>query len=1178
MRSIIRIATGLLLLVVQSVYAQPKTPVSERVQEARSKGRAFSAPGLMKRLGDPEPQMQRVLKRGSLMAIDKRIMAELRSKKPDHVMFEIPIDASQTITLELVKNEVLTNDFRVTSSVPTAERYQRDRSVHYQGIVHGPARSLAAISIVDDEMVGVIDVDGIGNMILGALENDPMGRYAFFRSDDLQHDLTFECGADVLSPAVAEVADQITVMNTDPNRCVRIYFECDYDTYLARGSSVTNTVNYITSVYNVVKTLYDNESVRTAISEIFVWNTEDGYPTTSTADALLAFQSKRQANYNGDVAHLISSGAPTGGGMAFLDVLCSKSSSFAYSYISQSFNQFPTYSWTVMVITHEMGHTLGSPHTHRCAWDVDGDGVAGEMIDGCAASLGISEGGTCTTAPIPSTGGTIMSYCHVASVGINFNNGFGPLPGARIRNRVYNATCLSVCSGGGGTTCQTTVSVTGTNVTCPGGNNGSATAQPAGGTPPYTYLWSNGATTATINGLTPGTYSVTVKDNSSGGCPVSGSITVTAPSAWNVTQTITQESLPGAGNGAINITVSGATAPYTYQWTNGSTNEDLVNIAAGSYSVTIRDSRGCTTSRNFTVGTGSCGQQITTFPVAESFESGTGIFTQATNDNYDWIRQTGPTPNNNTGPAGAYQGSWYLFAQGKGNSGNANLESPCLDLRNVASPLVRFAYSMNGTQVGTLRLEVSTDNGGNWIQLWSRTGNQGTGTGWATESVPLSSYKTAFTRIRFVAVAGGNFGDIGIDDIKLENDAPTCTAPALSFTKNDVNCFGGSNGSATVSASNGTTPYAYLWSNGATTATISNLTAGTYQVTVTANGGCSSTGSVIITQPSAISAQAQAATTSGPGAGDGSVTLTVSGGTAPYTYTWSTGATTKDLLNVKAGTYTVEIRDARSCTFTTTATVADGAGTGNSCTNGITLPHIESFENGHVHWVQSAADQFDWRKNSGGTPTSNTGPSAAADGQFYMYTESNDASSGARAILESSCLNLTNISNANFQFSWHMFGNQMGSLDLQISDNNGSTWQQLWGRRGSNGNSWVTQTISLSAYVGKVVRFRFVGTLSNGVRGDMAIDNIRITSVGGAIQNSLITNVGGDRFDWQKIYPNPTSGQVQLEVHVTETTMARVSLIDATGRTSDMGPLLLNSGMNTVRLNLPTRHAGMYML
>ena len=96
-----------------------------------------------------------------------------------------------------------------------------------------------------------------------------------------------------------------------------------------------------------------------------------------------------------------------------------------------------TYSWNVMVIAHEFGHTFGSRHTHACVWN--GNGTA---IDGCS---GATEG-SCGLPGIPSGGGTLMRYCHLQSVGVNFSLGFGLQPGNLIRSRVAGASCLDGCA------------------------------------------------------------------------------------------------------------------------------------------------------------------------------------------------------------------------------------------------------------------------------------------------------------------------------------------------------------------------------------------------------------------------------------------------------------------------------------------------------------------------------------------------------------------------------------------------------------------------------------------------------------------------------------------------------------------------------------------------------------
>ncbi len=192
----------------------------------------------------------------------------------------------------------------------------------------------------------------------------------------------------------------------------------------------------MTGVFNQSAAIYSNESVPISISEIFVWTSTSPYNGTSSGVQLNQFQNTR-TSFNGDIAHLVDL-QNQGGVAAGFNGLCNanRSQSQCYSGIHSTFSDVPTYSWTVDVFTHEMGHLFGSRHTHACVWN--GNGTA---IDGCS---GATEGG-CPLPGIPPGGGTIMSYCHLQSVGKNFSLGFGTQPGNVIRNVFNNAGCLGTC-------------------------------------------------------------------------------------------------------------------------------------------------------------------------------------------------------------------------------------------------------------------------------------------------------------------------------------------------------------------------------------------------------------------------------------------------------------------------------------------------------------------------------------------------------------------------------------------------------------------------------------------------------------------------------------------------------------------------------------------------------------
>lgn len=156
------------------------------------------------------------------------------------------------------------------------------------------------------------------------------------------------------------------------------------------------------------------------------------------------FTDRLNGNFDGDLAHLIS--YEGGGGIAYVGVLCSPWYGTGYSGLSTTFSEAPTYSWTVSVMAHEIGHNLNSDHTHACSWGPNGN----EAIDCCGAYSGYNEcSNGCHAEEFPPNGGTIMSYCHLNHY-INLAHGFGPEPSERMRNHIANASCLSTCDGGGG--------------------------------------------------------------------------------------------------------------------------------------------------------------------------------------------------------------------------------------------------------------------------------------------------------------------------------------------------------------------------------------------------------------------------------------------------------------------------------------------------------------------------------------------------------------------------------------------------------------------------------------------------------------------------------------------------------------------------------------------------------
>lgn len=1011
---------------------------------------------------------------GEIFQLDKPSLQSWNEGRSRFIRFEIPRAGGYPLKLKLMEVDLLTEDFQVTiSSTQGGTEYLRGK--YYHGIVEGAPGSVAAISVFGDKIMGVIETSEEGNMILGPLGEDISEEYILYSVADFTEELPFQCG----TASLADVTNSRRPANIGPEsgnavtNCVRAYLECEHDMYLEKGS-VQNTVDHMTGLFNVVALLYSNDNMSTNISEIFVWDTPDSYATNSTSAALNSFRDFR-TTYNGDVAHLVSRGAPTGGGVAWVDALCT-SYAYAYSYIYSNYNQYPTYSWSVNVIAHEMGHNLGAWHTHDCEWTVNG--TPNQAIDGCGEAAGYAGRGNCPTGPLPSSG-TIMSYCHlVGGVGIDFTEGFHSIVAGVLQSEISAANCLNVCNG-----CNVSVSITATHVSCPNGNNGSATANPSGGISPYTYAWSNGATTQTISGLSAGNYTVTVTDADN--CTQSESISITQPTPFSLSTQVTNETLPGAANGSVILSVSGGTPGYRYIWSNGATTRDIFGLIAGTYTVTVTDNNNCTAVTSATVYAGGCDFLVDQFPYDESFEGGLGNWTQDNDDNINWTRRSGSTPSSGTGPSSAYDGSYYLYTEASGNPGAlAGITSPCFDLSTLTGPEFSFAYHMYGSDMGTLTLKVSTDNGATWTDIWTLSGDQGNQ--WFTQTISLENYISAFTKLKFVGRVGPSFrSDMAFDAVSITENVPPCTPPSLTFSATNVSCNGGANGTASVVASGGVQPYTYAWSNGATTAQITGLTAGTYSVTVTDAANCSASGTQRITEPSLINLGFSVTNESFPGANNGAVDLSVTGGTPAYSYLWSNGATTEDISGLAAGTYTVTVSDANNCTETGSATVH-----ATQCDVVIDqYPYQLGLESGFGDWEQDNTDNLDWTRRSGSTPSSGTGPSGAYEGSYYMYTEAS-GNNNKTARLESPCFDLSNLTDPDIQFAYHMYGTDMGTLALEVSTDNGNSWTELWSLSGNQGNQWFVQSVSLSGHQTASTKLRFVGTTGNGFRSDMAVDDI----------------------------------------------------------------------------------------
>lgn len=433
-----------------------------------------------------------------------------------------------------------------------------------------------------------------------------------------------------------------------------------------------------------------------------------------------------------------------------------------------------------------------------------------------------------------------------------------------------------------------------TNVSCNGLDDGSISTAVSGGTMPYTYVWSNGENTETISSLEPAMYSVTVTD--ANGCVALGDYTIIEPDELVASASATDILCKGDNTGAVNLTVSGGTGPYTYQWSNGESTEDLSMLLAGSYMVTVTDANGCQAMASDTVNepaellviTGLVEQTTcngdTDGSIALTITGGEEPYT------ISWTDGGSSLFRGNLGPGlytievtdnlGCFKTDTYEIT-----------DPPALSLAGVETPV-----SCNGANDGAINLTV-TGGEGPYTFDWAHDPDTEdvSGLGPGAYAVTVTDSRGCFTNASFMI-----------------------TEPVLltaSSTQTEVNCKGAADGTVDVTVAGGTLPYAYSWSNGSTTEDLNGVVADTYTLTITDGRGCLVTETVTLTEPAdGLTITPTITNVLCSGGSTGSIELSVGGGTGPYTYAWNTGPTTRDLFDVLPGSYEVTVTDSQGCT------------------------------------------------------------------------------------------------------------------------------------------------------------------------------------------------------------------------------------------------------------------------
>ena len=454
------------------------------------------------------------------------------------------------------------------------------------------------------------------------------------------------------------------------------------------------------------------------------------------------------------------------------------------------------------------------------------------------------------------------------------------------------------------------------NVSCFGGSNGNATASVTGGTSPYTYSWNTSPiqTSVTAAGLTAGTYNVTVTD--ANGCVDSSPVTITEPAGMSATISAqTDVFCSGNSSGSATVSVSGGTAPYGYSWNTIpiQTSATATNLAIGTYTATITDANGCTTTTQATI-TEPNGIVISiasqtnvncygnnTGAVSVLASGGTGILS------YSWDTIPIQTSLNATG---LIAGTYHLTVTDANNCTKVqivNITQP--DDIDITTDLEKDITCFNDAN-GEIKITIT---GGtlNYNYTWTKDG------------IPFSTTEDISNLspgIYEVTVSDANNCNPKIETFTI-TEPPILEVSLISRT--NILCSGESTGAIEIVVVGGTSTlsnYNFAWTgpNGFTSSNknLSAISAGTYNVLVTDKSGCSKALSIALTQPTAIVLAATTTPIICYGSNDASITLAINGGVTPYTIVWSNlgGGTFQD--NLSAGDYLITVTDANNCVKT----------------------------------------------------------------------------------------------------------------------------------------------------------------------------------------------------------------------------------------------------------------------
>ncbi|MDB0027546.1 M12 family metallo-peptidase, partial [Flavobacteriales bacterium] len=801
--------------------------------------------------------------------LNERAYNEIIENKKEVLFIELPF-FNNDLLLKLVKFEVYASVMNIYSKTEQGDILLNITPQLLSYKIFSKDLEIGVINFLNGKIVGTFKLNNKQFEIAQF-----KGKYILFEVTNSINSSNFSCAVD--SAVSANIPQQIQSQSSASSTpvCIELAIEIDQFTRQTFNTD-QEALDWALAIMAGVSQIYESETnAAVQVSYTYIWNSTDPYNTWIAQSGSMLSELKNYWTTNNvaisrDLVHLLTKRTNTGtGGIAYVDVLCDNGFGYGFSSNLDNDTNFsfpnPTYTWNLNVCSHEIGHNVKSKHTHWCGWAADPlIPFAGGVIDNC-----VDVEGSCPNNPLPQLG-TIMSYCHTTSGGIllDFHD---VVVSQALDVGISNATCLTTCDYYGCT------DITAFNY------NPNATIDDGSCIPEVFGCIDVLATN----------YDV-IANTDDGSCTYCS----------DVLFDITDISCNGYADGSVDVTISNGAPPYLFSWEgpNGFTanSEDINNIGVeGVFQIVVEDALLCKDTSYVTI--------IMPDPISIINTITDSVSCNGYNDGSVLLNISGGTQPYNfdygiNNPQQLPAGSYNVIVSDDNSCPSVSLGFDIGEPDLLQLSIIKTDISCDNQNDGYLDLSV-IGGSGPFTYLWSGPN------GYSSLSKDISSLAQGLYNVN----VSDNNGCVSTNSSVINNPLPL----AFSLpTTQDASCNGGDDGSVLLNISGGTTPYFYLWNNGAITQNLLNVSANSYSVDVSDAKGCSlPTINATIYQPNPSSVFSSSSNVSCNGFTDGSIDISYSpiNSSINYTFLWSDGSITEDVSGLSAGLYNLTITENNTC-------------------------------------------------------------------------------------------------------------------------------------------------------------------------------------------------------------------------------------------------------------------------